>query len=496
MRNLRLSISSAVLVVVFLFQIVAFAASAPPSYEQRVERVAPTEVVDITAAHNQRAERPVITDKAIPSYSSPVVISFEDDRITIPLSVYGRNTPYKAYYTIESDGEGDPLISIENVCDSGLQIYGMTDEEDSRGKYIAIYPYSLGEDRLILKSQKDDGISDTLYISIVDSINSISSTNSPGKEYIRSDDTYIDVSVEDKVYYEEEVKTEEKVNLQPAFTDVGTEHEFYNAILTLKVCGILSGYPDGRFQPYSEISRAEVCAMIISTIADKDDISVNSHFNDVPTNHWAFDYIGKAKAIGIINGVDSYNFAPDDDITDEQLIKILVCLLGYGKNAPYIGGYPNGYIEIASDIGLLDNAGYQVGNKTNRGTVAQIIFNALSIYNAGEFEFIDLPQLDNTSNLKEETVNDKPKKEVYEGSDQTTSTNNQGRYEDEILTEIKGSINYLSDDDAVVVAEFIKKSLEKGWDKTTDEIMNISNKYPNEALLEQMSDIYNKLKLN
>lgn len=457
-------------------------------------------------------KRPIVdTGEQNISYSTPIDIAFEENSITIPLDEYGRETPYKAYYSVETDGDGEPLIRIGNMCDNGYQIYGMTDEADKYGTYIAIYPYEIGKDRLVLSSQKNEKISDTLTINIVQSLEDNTTTNQAdvikppakeddisGKENKKPERPVVDTT--DNDYDEEETTNdyEEIIIYEDAFIDVTSEHELYIPILTLKEAGIISGYSNGSFKPHNTITRAEACTMIINTLEKPELISVNGGFDDT-YGHWAYDVIAKAKNMGIINGVNDYTFAPEDNITDEQLVKILVCLLGYGKNAPYLGGYPNGYIEIASDIGLLENVDFRIGNYTERGLLAQMIYNALNIYNGGEYELVKLPDIKKTTITQTKPSNDvsvEKDEDVKNTNDNDISVEDKDdtiEQENSIFKTVTASIPYITTEEAVIVSKCIQQCVNNGVWQTSEELYNVARCYPDEALLEEVSDIYNKL---
>lgn len=59
------------------------------------------------------------------------------------------------------------------------------------------------------------------------------------------------------------------------------------------------------------------------------------------------------------------NFNPEESITYEQAAKIMVTVLGYGKEAEIEGGYPNGYVNIAKRLDLftgIDGSGFNVSD--------------------------------------------------------------------------------------------------------------------------------------
>ena len=265
----------------------------------------------------------------------------------------------------------------------------------------------------------------------------------------------------------------------------------------------LTGYEDKTFRPYSSITRAEALAMIRRAVKNDDIPILYCHFDDIQ-GHWAETVIKECYALRLINGVSETQFAPDNNITDEQLIKILVCMLGYSENVPYIGGYPNGYIDIASDIGLLKGVQYCIGNNTSRTMFAQMLYNALSVTNNGALHLIKLP--DNgaviykqpkdstvqTENEKQETTKRENTKQE-DKAEMHSETDNSLKQQSSTLTVIQNDMNFLSSNDAVIVAEFIDECLRYGWDSTPDNIIDIAHKYNNVAFLEILSDVYNKL---
>jgi len=100
-------------------------------------------------------------------------------------------------------------------------------------------------------------------------------------------------------------------------------------------------------------------------------------FQDVPASYWAYEIIEAVYAEGLMNGVSSTSFAPDNNVTIEQLAKCFVSILGYDSKAQYLGGYPAGYTKVANDLGLLrgiKSAGYV----TNADLIV-MIDNALDV---------------------------------------------------------------------------------------------------------------------
>jgi len=161
-----------------------------------------------------------------------------------------------------------------------------------------------------------------------------------------------------------------------AFSDV-TDTKLEDSISTLSQFNIINGYEDGSFKPKANITRAEFAKIICKTFLFETTDIINDEFIDVSENHWARDYIYTAKKLGIINGTSPTTFAPDDNITYEQAIKMVVASLGYNEEATQKGGYPEGYIMVADELVLLDNIEYDAKEFATRENIAFIVENAL-----------------------------------------------------------------------------------------------------------------------
>lgn len=157
-----------------------------------------------------------------------------------------------------------------------------------------------------------------------------------------------------------------------AYSDVESGTTTFTAVELLSALDILNGFEDGSFKPEQIVTRAEM-AKIICKMFDMTAISSSTQiFKDVPTEHWAADYINTIAGLGIINGYGDGNYGPEDTVTYEQAIKMIVCALGYEPMAKTKGGYPSGYLTVANSIGLLKNI-----SSSNRGDIAVLVYNAL-----------------------------------------------------------------------------------------------------------------------
>lgn len=125
------------------------------------------------------------------------------------------------------------------------------------------------------------------------------------------------------------------------------------------------------------INRAEATKIITTMLGFSEFERIDTVFTDVPKEYWASGYIQTAYQMGIINGHGDGTFKPEQKLTNEQFVKMLVCALGY---EPAVAGvYPTGYFTKATQLGIttgLDLVGTDV---SKRSDAAVMVYNALDI---------------------------------------------------------------------------------------------------------------------
>ncbi len=167
-----------------------------------------------------------------------------------------------------------------------------------------------------------------------------------------------------------------------AYSDVTAGTVVSEAVDILSGLNILTGFEDGTFKPDETVTRAQMAAIICRMLGYEDQAQSSmgsTVFNDVAADHWASGYINVAQAQQIINGYGDGNYGPEDLVTYEQAVKMIVSALGYDLPATQKGGYPTGYLAIASAQGITKNANGRVGDAAARATVAVLVYNALEV---------------------------------------------------------------------------------------------------------------------
>lgn len=142
--------------------------------------------------------------------------------------------------------------------------------------------------------------------------------------------------------------------------------------------GIMTGDTNGDLRLDDNITRAEAAKMIC--VAGNINLSSdfeNNIFNDISAEHWAYKYIYALKENGVVNGDDNGNFNPEGKIINEEIVKMIVCLLGYKEMAEQQSGYPAGYTTVAAEIGITSNLNLKTKSPAIRSDAAIMISNAL-----------------------------------------------------------------------------------------------------------------------
>ncbi|MCD8390626.1 MAG: S-layer homology domain-containing protein [Firmicutes bacterium] len=117
------------------------------------------------------------------------------------------------------------------------------------------------------------------------------------------------------------------INYTASFSDLDDVSWAQEAIYGLASKNVISGYEDGTFRPNNNITRAEFAKLLVLTFGYGSFTGASANFSDVPTTHWAYDYVAIAYTLGAITGYDADTFGPDDNITREQMATMIYRLV-------------------------------------------------------------------------------------------------------------------------------------------------------------------------
>lgn len=106
------------------------------------------------------------------------------------------------------------------------------------------------------------------------------------------------------------------------YPDVAADDWFNVAVSTLTKAGILEGYDDGLFHPQRDITRAELAAILARFDATFGKFQPTETFPDTK-GHWAESYIAHAAARGWVLGYPDGKFRPDQNISRAETVAMV-----------------------------------------------------------------------------------------------------------------------------------------------------------------------------
>jgi 5'-nucleotidase/2',3'-cyclic-nucleotide 2'-phosphodiesterase/3'-nucleotidase/5'-nucleotidase len=114
---------------------------------------------------------------------------------------------------------------------------------------------------------------------------------------------------------------------EPAFSDVSPADWFYEVVSTAVGKGIVGGYADGTFRPYSNVTRGQLSKII--ALARRWPLldPVEPHFSDVERGSTFYSFIETAQYHGVVSGYGDGTFRENANATRGQLAKMLYVAL-------------------------------------------------------------------------------------------------------------------------------------------------------------------------
>ncbi len=193
-------------------------------------------------------------------------------------------------------------------------------------------------------------------------------------------------------WIDEPTKTDEWVN---RFTDVKDSDWFYDAVQFVAQKGITQGISATLFDPQGKVTRAQFITMLCRAYGIEE--RTGDNFSDAGDT-WYTGYLAAAKQLGISNGVGDNMFAPEQEITREQMVTLIYnyvksisreSIEEWEINLPYadkdsisswaIEGVMFGTIK--KWVKGKDNNSFVPQGKATRAELAQIFYNMFTVEN-------------------------------------------------------------------------------------------------------------------
>ncbi|KGR76524.1 hypothetical protein CD33_06540 [Ureibacillus sinduriensis BLB-1 = JCM 15800] len=111
------------------------------------------------------------------------------------------------------------------------------------------------------------------------------------------------------------------------FKDVPQNATYKHALFTLTNLGVIEN--TSKFHPNDFLTRAQLCKILSLAFDIVIDQKNHTNFRDVPSSHWAKNYIGSLADIGIIKGTTKTTFSPNEKVTRAQIAIFLDRLMTF-----------------------------------------------------------------------------------------------------------------------------------------------------------------------
>lgn len=304
---------------------------------------------------DEEATLPVITFD--PTEGS-IADSAKEQKINISGHLDSLPTASRSGYRLDgwyTEAKGGEKITTDTLFTEDTTVYAQWSKKSSSSSrydgYITIINPKNGEvsvsddwayedDKITLTITPDDGY-EVDKIEIVDD----EGDKIDAKKVEDKDDKYTfrmancDVTV--TVTFKEEGKTTEDTDKEEDkddeettelnFTDVKESDWFYKGVAYVVDKGIMSGVAENQFDPSGKLTRAMLVQMLYN-MESRPACDAENAFIDVPVGQWYTDAVIWANDEKIVSGMGDGLFAPNMEITREQMV---VMLYNYAKYKGY-----------------------------------------------------------------------------------------------------------------------------------------------------------------
>lgn len=118
------------------------------------------------------------------------------------------------------------------------------------------------------------------------------------------------------------------------FPDIKDGDWFAPYVKTAVANGVISGYANGKFGPNDPLTREQAAKITVNAFALPAVTAASPSFSDVKSTDWSYGYVETLVSYGIVSGYGNGKFGPMDNVTREQVAKIVS--LALSPEAPVV----------------------------------------------------------------------------------------------------------------------------------------------------------------
>ncbi len=178
-------------------------------------------------------------------------------------------------------------------------------------------------------------------------------------------------------------------NYAPTFTDVSKKAWYKGAIDYVAKYNIMGGVGNGKMQPNANVTRAQFVQILANLEGvDTTNTRVSTRFSDVPAGKWFTPAVKWASENGIVDGVGNGKFDPNGNLTREQMCKMIVSYVTFKgitlekttakisfTDDRRISGWAYDYVYLCQQAGLVNGIGtdFKPRDLATRAQIATIM---------------------------------------------------------------------------------------------------------------------------
>lgn len=201
------------------------------------------------------------------------------------------------------------------------------------------------------------------------------------------------------------------------FSDVSPTHWAFAYIGEMSKRGIVSGYPDGKYYPNNNVTRAEFATIMVNAAGISISEPSKNDFSDVSTTAWYAPYVHAAYPY--LSGY-GYYYYPDTPAVREDIAVALVKIKGYDISNADVSALSNTFIDselitqdakkyvaVAVEQGLIsgyEDRTFKGQANISRAEVAAMIWRAFINENNGTNTNTNVPMVTATPTSAPSTI--------------------------------------------------------------------------------------------
>ncbi len=116
---------------------------------------------------------------------------------------------------------------------------------------------------------------------------------------------------------------DEAVKQAEKFTDIENAAWAKEAIGALAYEGVVSGYEDGTIRPNNEITRDEFVKLLVCALSFEVDANAVNTYSDIQSGAWQVPYVMAASKAGVVSGTGALTFGSGETITRQDMATMI-----------------------------------------------------------------------------------------------------------------------------------------------------------------------------